>query len=298
MTSSQKHTTNPSIIDPESGAEMARLFDLERLLTTGMGGLLPEQADLSTTVDVLDIGCGPGGWVHQMTQTYPEMEVTGIDLSQAMIDYARAHAFVRLLPNAHFHLMDATQRLSFPDASFDLVNACLISGFLLPHQWFPLLMECKRILREGGIIRLTEGEWGIITDAPAVARFFALGLDALYRSGRSFSPDGRYHAITAMLPSLLRDAGFQQIQYRATAIDHSFGASAHESFVQNYQFLFSLGQPFILQQELATKEELDILYQQAMNEMHSDTFGAMVYLLCAWGKSVNEEKKQCRQEER
>jgi len=282
----QKDTTNTYVINDDSGAEMARLIDQERFLTRAMGELLAEQTDVNPVAEILDIGCGPGGWAQHLALAYPEMEVTGIDLSPAMIEYAKAYAQIRQLPNAHFQVMDATQALAFPDGSFDLVNASLISGFLFPQQWSGLMAECKRVLRSGGILRLTEGEWGCIVAAPAVARLFALGLDAMYQAGRSFSPDGRYHAITPMLPRFLRHAGFQEIHHQAYVVDYSSGTPAHEGFVHDYHLLFVLGQPFILKQKLATQDELDALCEQAMIEMRSKDFGAMLYLLCAWGKKA------------
>ena len=139
---------------------------------------------LVTPSEVLDIGCGPGGWVQRAAQDSPRMHVTGIDLSATMIAYAQARAGVMRLGNAYFRVIDATGPLDFPDASFDLVNALLISGFLLPQQWVPLLAECRRLLRPGGIARLTEGEWGVVTAADlATARLFGLGLDALHHAG-------------------------------------------------------------------------------------------------------------------
>jgi hypothetical protein len=98
-----------------------------------------------------------------------------------------------------------------------------------------------------------------------------------------FSPDGRYHDITPMLRRFFREAGFRDIRYRAYAIDHSSGTPAHRGFCADYQLLFKLGQPFLLQQGLATQEELDALYEQALGEMQSEDFGALVFLLTMWG---------------
>lgn len=281
----QATQTNSYVIDAESATEQARLIDQEVLLSEAMGGSLSELSalELDSIHDVLDIGCGPGGWVQRVAQTYPQMQTTGIDISATMIAYGQALARVMRQGNAHFRMMDATEPLDFPDASFDLVNARLVSGFLLPAQWSSLLLECKRLLRPGGIMRLTEGEWGIVT-APATARLFGLGLDALHYAGRSFSPDGRYHAITPMLRQFLRQAGFDDLRCRGYAIDHSSGTPSHRSFYEDYQLLFKLGQPFLLQQGFATQQELDALYQQALCEMLADNFGALLYLLTAWGR--------------
>src|SRR6266478_487898 len=147
---------NTYFIDIESGAEMARLMNQDRFLTTIMGGVLSEQADLSHVHDILDIACGPGGWVLDVAYAYPQINVVGIDISQGMIEYARAQAKVQLLDNASFINMDALKPLQFLDHSFDLVNTRLICPFMLTTAWPSLLQECMRITRPGGIARLTE----------------------------------------------------------------------------------------------------------------------------------------------
>ena len=47
---------------------------------------------------------------------------------------------------------DATERLDFPDASFDLVNARLVNAFLSRQDWPRLIQEGFRLLRPGGIL--------------------------------------------------------------------------------------------------------------------------------------------------
>src|SRR6266568_7112831 len=81
--------------DPENVAEMARLLGQDRLITKGMGGLFSERSDLSGIHRILDAACGPGGWALEVASTYPEIEVVGFDVSQAMIDYARVQAQAR-----------------------------------------------------------------------------------------------------------------------------------------------------------------------------------------------------------
>src|SRR5437588_5676239 len=103
--STENEKENAYFNDPESGAEMARLTDQDRLLTKGMGGLFPERSDLSSIQRILDIGCGPGGWTLDVAYTYPDKEVVGIDISQTMINYARARARVQGLDNASFRVM-------------------------------------------------------------------------------------------------------------------------------------------------------------------------------------------------
>src|SRR5690348_8946386 len=93
------------ILDSESTAEMARLARQDRLITQGMGGLFPERDDIAGIGRILDIGCGPGGWTLEVAFNYPGVQVTGIDISQIMIQYAQTHATLQGLENASFHVM-------------------------------------------------------------------------------------------------------------------------------------------------------------------------------------------------
>ena len=54
----------------DSNAEMVQLIESDRYFTRAMGGLLAEQSEeaLIGLHDVLDIGCGPGGWVLSLAQ--------------------------------------------------------------------------------------------------------------------------------------------------------------------------------------------------------------------------------------
>src|SRR5438094_299726 len=116
----------------DSGVEIARLINLDRMTTTAMGGVfagLPE-TDLPQLHNVLDLGCGPGSWVLDVAFAYPGCEVAGVDICQTMIEYAWARAHTQLLSNASFGVMDITQPLDFSDNTFDLVSARFLAGVL------------------------------------------------------------------------------------------------------------------------------------------------------------------------
>ena len=286
-------TESTYVVDANDELEMARLLHQAYLLTQHMGGLFPERPDLSTMHDVLDIACGPGGWVIQVAQAYPAMQVTGIDLSIRMVMYARAQALVHGLPNARFRLMDALKPLDFPDQSFDLVNGRLLFAFMPPAAWPNLLHECLRILRPGGVIRLTECELPV-SNSPAVERLNALTTRAFQAAGKSFSPDGRHVGIVPMLGRLLREAGFQHIQQMAQVLDVSAGPGneeAHKGFYQDYMLSFQLGRAFLLQYGGASEEEYDRLYQQAPVEMLSDDFCGIEFFLMVWGEKPEQVKR-------
>jgi trans-aconitate methyltransferase len=56
---------------------------------------------------VLDIGCGNGKITAEIADRIPKGSVLGVDPSQNMIDFARAHYGTEAHPNLHFELGDA-----------------------------------------------------------------------------------------------------------------------------------------------------------------------------------------------
>ncbi len=275
---------NTYIIDPESGAEMARLMNQDRLITRGMGGIFPERDDISTMHDILDIACGPGGWVLEMAYQYPKIQIVGIDISRTMIEYARAQARSQGLENATFQVMDALKPLDFLDSAFDLVNTRYIATFMPKTAWPKLIQECTRLTRPGGTIRLTEAEVPITT-SPAFEQMGSMLTRALQRTGQSFSPDGRQIAITPVLGRFLREAGCQNIRQRASAIDFSVGTDVHRAFYENFTVALQLLKPLFLKLGIATEEEFDRVYQQLLMEALADDFSAIWHYLTVWGEN-------------
>ena len=267
--------------DPESGAEMARLIDQDRLITRGMGGPFADRPDLTGIHRILDVACGPGGWAQEVGFAYPEIEVVGIDISQAMIEYARAQAEVQGLDNVSFEVMDIQKPLEFPDRSFDLVNVRFIN-FLPAAAWPKLIHEFERITRPGGVIRLTESEWWYYSNSPALENLNAMIIRALRLQGESFSQ--RFTGVLPMLGSFLLDAGCASVHYKSHVIDYSVGTEAHEGFRRDAAVVFKLFQPFIVRMGVATQEEVDQLYDRMQMEMLREDFRGLMLPLTAWGE--------------
>lgn len=280
----QPQNESSYIIDAESAAEMARLVSQDQLTTKSMGGVLPEQTDLSGIHRVLDIACGPGGWVLDVAFEHPDIQVVGIDISQTMVEYARVRSKVQKLENASFKVMNALKPLDFPDASFDLVNARAIAGFILPASWPAFLQECMRITRPGGIIRLTETDDFGTSNSPALEKFTKLAVHIGHLAGRTFNPEARGGAVTPMLGHFLRKAGYKNIKKRAHVIDYSSGEEAHDGVYRDLMVAFQLLQPFLTKMGFISQEELEQLYQQVLTEMASHDFCALWYLLTVWGQ--------------
>src|SRR5579875_3896069 len=157
---SQKGLANTYFVqDRENRKELQRLIIQDRMITTMMGGPLPEQTEPARFHRVLDVGCGSGGWILEAAQLYPHMNLFGIDISRRMIEYAREQAAAQgLADRVEFHVMDALLRLEFPSDFFDLVNLRLGSSWIRKWDWPKLLLEMLRVTRPGGVVRLTDIE--------------------------------------------------------------------------------------------------------------------------------------------
>ncbi len=232
---------------------------------------------------MLDIACGPGGWLLDLVTQYPHIQGVGIDISRLMMEYATSLAEKQGL-NIQFRVMDVTQPLDFPDQTFDLVNGRILTGFLSAAQWPGLLSECNRITKPGGILRLTEGEWGFTNSAAYDTLQQGMCVQAVHRTGHSFSPHGRNVGTANMLRLLLRRAGYQDIKSRAHVVDYSAGTELHESNCQNMLVFHKLLQPFLVQTQVATQSELARLHAQMEAEMQAEDFCAIDFFLTVWGQ--------------
>src|SRR5579875_1878428 len=196
------------LTDVEDGAETARLFAQDQLVTQAMGGVFSKPVPVERVYDVLDLACGPGGWAIEVARQYPDMEVVGVDINPKMCRYATAMARVRdVSDNVMFECMDITQSLGFPAQMFDLVNGRFLIGFMQQATWPRLLAECRRVLRPGGMVCLTECEYSVSSSA-ALQRLNACLYEALSKQERTFSVDGHSFGIVHRLGRLLTDAGF------------------------------------------------------------------------------------------
>ncbi len=273
------------VLDPESPAEMARLTNQGRFITKAMGGPLAEQTQETRDrlEHVIDLACGPGGWALDLAFTYQHMEVAGVDISRTMVDYANAQAQAQQLDNVSFGIMDITKPLDFADASFDLVNARFLVAVLRRNTWPAFLAECARILRPGGILRLTEGINAGITNSPAFQRGSMLGNHFLWRAGYGFSTNGDTYDITYMFPRMLRQHGFADIGNIGHAFEVSAETEGWTDFYRNMEVLTHLSKPALLQSKLVTEEEYNKTTSETLAEMYSKDFCGVWHIMTVYG---------------
>jgi SAM-dependent methyltransferase len=141
--------------------------------------LLVELASVRAGDQVLDLCCGTGAIARVAFDR--GATVTGIDVSEAMVDAAGANSS----SSVRFEVADAGA-LPYSDAGFDAV----LCGFALSHlpDVRAALGEVWRVLRSGG--RFVESSWGAGRANPT----FEAVLEALQHYGR-----GEAHALGSLL---------------------------------------------------------------------------------------------------
>jgi ubiquinone/menaquinone biosynthesis C-methylase UbiE len=110
--------------------------------------------DLSGCASVLEIGCGVGAQLRLLHRRYPDLRLTGVDISDHQIQRARL-LLSKELSQGQLELHTSRgDELPFADGSFDGVYIC----WLLEHVPDPLavIREARRVLAPGGLLYCTE----------------------------------------------------------------------------------------------------------------------------------------------
>jgi ubiquinone/menaquinone biosynthesis C-methylase UbiE len=118
---------------------------------TAEASQLLELAALRGTERALDVACGPGTFTTVFAPCV--RDISGIDLTPAMLEQARAAAAAAGLKNISFFSGDAAA-LPFDSSEFDLVTC----GYSVHHFAEPVavLNEMARVLRAGGKLALVD----------------------------------------------------------------------------------------------------------------------------------------------
>lgn len=116
-------------------------------------------AGLHDGARVLDVGTGPGRVPIKISKSAPHLLVEGIDLSEPMIEKARRNAAEAGVADRVTFAAADVARLSYPDASFDLIVSSLSQ-----HHWpdpAAGMRELRRILRPTGQIWIYDIRWAL-----------------------------------------------------------------------------------------------------------------------------------------
>jgi ubiquinone/menaquinone biosynthesis C-methylase UbiE len=116
---------------------------------------------LAQGIKVLDVGCGYGTWVNELSKKYPKSTFTGIDTAEYLPE-ERGETFVE---------HNIQEALPFADESFDFVHARFLLDHVTEQQWQEKLVpELLRVTKPNGWIELVEFDVNHKSDGPQTRR--------------------------------------------------------------------------------------------------------------------------------
>jgi ubiquinone/menaquinone biosynthesis C-methylase UbiE len=230
------------------------------------------------------VGCGTGGWLIETAKNYPTIEqLVGGDVSNRILAYARQQAEAEgVSDRVEFHVMDALRMLEFPTGYFDLVNQRFGGSYLRTWDWPKLLQEYRRVVRPGGVVRITEGELAVESNSPTLSRLFNLSRQAFHQAGHLFTPTS--DGITGTLAHLLHQHGFQEVQTRAYEQEWRADTLEGQRFFEELKVGTRVIEPF-LRKWTRVPDDYKDLCQQMFSDMEQPDFMITVRILTAWGKA-------------
>jgi ubiquinone/menaquinone biosynthesis C-methylase UbiE len=280
----REHPSTYFVQDRSNENELTRLQIQDHIVTTAMGGVLPEQSDTSRLRRILDVGCGTGGWLIETAKAYPAISLlVGVDVSNRMLEYARSQAeTAQLGERIEFHVMDTLRMLEFPPHYFDLVNQRFGGSYLRTWDWSKLLQEYQRVVRPGGIIRITEGELAAESTSDALNRLSLLSRQAFHQAGHLFTPT--WDGLTSELAHLLHQNGLQQVQTRSCELLWRADTAEGQRFFDDLKVGTRVIEPF-LRKWTHVPDDYAALCQQMYNDMEQPDFCITGRILTAWGQA-------------
>ncbi len=185
--------------------------------------ILNKLASRSPGRRALDVGTGTGQFAVYLAQS--GYTVTGVDLSEKMIETARQNARAEGL-SIDFQVGDA-EHLLFPDDSFDVVVSRNLLWTLPDPE--KAITEWKRVLKPGGRLVVSDGYWMNCTwrEFPGIA-FRAIKARFRSRATRSLRFFWSYASVQKALPfysgisvhdatALLKKACFREVGWYDTS---------------------------------------------------------------------------------
>lgn len=231
---------NPDNSDKPKGEQVEEMFDsispvydfMNKAMTLGMhhkwrdralATLAKEYAPGEAPRDIIDLATGTGDVAFELHKIWPEAKITGLDLSEGMLDIARKREAE--LPAADrekitFRKGDC-MAIDAPDGSFDVATVAYgVRNFERLADGFS---EIYRILRPGGrlcVIELSVPERKLTRGAYNVYTEYVIPYVGLYMS--------RHHTAYSYLPKsiaaapqrrdlalLMRQAGFRHCRWKS-----------------------------------------------------------------------------------
>ncbi|GBC08568.1 hypothetical protein RclHR1_08220006 [Rhizophagus clarus] len=108
---------------------------------------------------VLDIGCGAGTWLLDLSHKYGNSSFFGIDIKPVFPQEIKPK-------NLEFIKADITNGLSFRDNEFDFTHVENMSLIFTPDEWDFVLSELVRVTKPGGYIEVAGRRNSYVGEGP------------------------------------------------------------------------------------------------------------------------------------
>jgi len=219
--------------------------------------LIYHDIDFSQVDKLLEVGCGVGAQSEIILRRFPNLYLTGVDLSQKQLEVAQHNLEKCLYAKDRFELkqMSANQ-LTLPPRSFDGAFLC----WILEHVPSPahVLSEIRRVLRPNSPV--------VVTEVLNSSFFFDPYSPNLWKYWMEFN-DYQYELggdpfVGAKLGNLLFSLGFKNIETKVKTIhlDNRDPVQRHK-FVTFWQELLLSGAD-----QLVNAKKVDIELVNAMKK--------------------------------
>lgn len=267
----------------ESAVEASRLIRQDQLYTRRIG-LLPPGVDGQELKSVLDLGCGPGGWLLDLAAAYPITGV-GVDISPTMIMIANQlrDAEKESNPNVEsitFVEADARGPLPFPSGHFNYVQIRLGLSWLWKPLWEGALRECYRVLTPGGILFISDLELSL-SNKPTIEQAHAIPPVAYAPTGALFTPTGRSMGLLTGLPPLIKRVGFVEQHISLHHLDSSRDSPDYELLLELMRIIHLDMKAFLEQNGYP---DVQALHEKAMIEWQEEDFVGISVHFSNWSR--------------
>jgi ubiquinone/menaquinone biosynthesis C-methylase UbiE len=263
-----------------NSAEFVRLREQDRAVTVSMD-LFPAGFD-PRGKKILDVACGPGGWIRECVRKEPEIaEIWGIDNNKRVLSYATNHPTTKQNKRVKFGLMNILEPLEFPDGYFDCVNLRFITGVLdrSEEAWLKLFNECLRILKPGGFLRDTESEMSWIPLAPSTNTMLYALMQFMWKRDKAFA--SWQMAVTPIVADVLGQLSLTDVREQVIALNYSHGTELHKLVVGDMIHIMQVVRAGIISLGGIPEDQYDDLLAKMNEEMYGPKFRAR-WPLVSW----------------
>ena len=171
---------------------------------------------------ILDVPCGTGNHIKWMLEEYPEVNITGFDIAEEQIEYAKHKIAEADKTNSCKFITGDMNQLNFADNTFDLVWCCdgLWAGpkelGCPAEEPYDILDDMFTITKTGGKIAILF--WSSQKLLPGYP-FIESALNSTVLANSPFSPKSKPGQHFMRAPAWMRKVGLKNIQVQTFVAD-------------------------------------------------------------------------------